>query len=79
MKGGTCDSGDRAGLTCDANGTVANRPVFGRPSLDCPSREVAFRGISPLGGLTAAAPVTKTLTAANPNPAEDRRESLRSR
>jgi hypothetical protein len=66
IRGGTCDSGDNAGQTCDVNGQSPNIH-FGKTSLDCPPLS---------GGLIAALPIdltnttgtkSKTLTAAQPN------------
>ncbi len=66
VQGGTCTSGPRVGLACDANGVVPGRPDFGVVSLDCPSdpgdllKEVQIE----IGG--ASETVTKTVTAASP-------------
>ncbi len=64
--GGTCDTGPRAGLTCDGNGTVPSRPDFGTTSLDCPSpasSQIATLGIN-LSNATNT--VTRTLTTNSP-------------
>ncbi len=67
VRGGTCDTGVNAMLTCDGTGTSAIEETFGTTSLDCP----------PLGGAVIAnlsidlsnttGTKTDTLTAANPN------------
>jgi hypothetical protein len=64
--GGTCSGGARNGLTCDGNGTVANRPDFGTTSLDCPPTAGALIATLPIDLTNSTGPVTKTLTASNP-------------
>lgn len=63
---GTCDGGPRANLSCDANGTVPDRPDFGATSLDCPPSPGAVVASLPIDLGNATAPVAKTLTAASP-------------
>jgi len=67
VNGGTCDSGPRAGLTCDANGTIPGRPDFGRTSLDCPPPTGNLAASLPIDLTNETNPVTKTLSAASPN------------
>jgi len=67
VNGGTCDSGPRAGLACDANGFVPGRPDFGRTSLDCPPPAGTLAATLPIDLSNATDPVTKTLSAASPN------------
>lgn len=64
---GTCSGGARAGLPCDANGTVPGRPDFGATSLDCPPIPNALLANLPIDLSNATGPVVKTLTAASPN------------
>ncbi len=67
VNGGTCDSGTRVGLPCDANGFVPNRPSFGRTSLDCPLASGGIIATLPINLTNETNPVTKTLTASSPN------------
>ncbi len=67
VAGGTCDAGPRAGLACDANGEVPERPDFGRTSLDCPPAATTFVATLPIDLQNATAPVVATLTTANPS------------
>jgi hypothetical protein len=67
VKGGTCDSGLRLGLTCDGNGTVFNRPDFGTTSLDCPPDPGVLIATLPIDLTNATGPVTKTLSGTSPN------------
>ena len=66
VQGGTCDGGPRNGLACDANGSVANRPDFGKTSLDCPPSAAALIATLPIDLSSATDPVTKTLSASSP-------------
>jgi hypothetical protein len=66
LQGGTCDSGTRSGLACDANGTVPGRPDFGSTSLDCPLASGALIATLPIDLTNATSAVTKTLTAFSP-------------
>jgi hypothetical protein len=66
LQGGTCDSGTRLGLACDANGTVPGRPDFGSTSLDCPLASGALIATLPIDLTNATSAVTKTLTALSP-------------
>jgi hypothetical protein len=65
--GGTCDSGPRAGLACDANGFVPNRPDFGNTSLDCPPPPGNIAATLGIDLSNKTDPVTKTLTVNSPN------------
>src|SRR6185295_8611119 len=67
VAGGTCDDGPRAGLNCDANGTVPGRPDFGRTSLDCPPVTANLAATLPIDLSNRTDTVTKTLTATSPN------------
>jgi len=67
LKQGTCADGTRAGLTCDGNGTVFNRPDFGITSLDCPLAAGSLIATLPIDLSNATGSVTKTLSASSPN------------
>jgi hypothetical protein len=64
--GGTCDGGTRVGLTCDGNGTVANRPDFGTTSLDCPLAAGALIATLPIDLSNTTDTYTRTLSASSP-------------
>ena len=67
VNGGTCDGGPHLGLPCDANGEVANRPDFGRTSLDCPPSPAGIIATLTIDLSTKTSTVIKTLSAASPN------------
>jgi hypothetical protein len=63
---GTCDGGTRAGLDCDANGSVPGRPDFGVTSLDCPLSSTVLIATLPIDLSSSTDPVAMTLTSASP-------------
>ncbi len=66
VRGGTCDSGPRAGLACDANAT-AEYPDFGSTSFDCPSNPLSKISEFVLGTVSfSTATTTRTLSTASP-------------
>ncbi len=67
IRDGTCDSGDRATLTCDAN---AASTLFATTSFDCPPADTFFLGdlaldSEPIRITTETGEATRTLTAAH--------------
>ncbi len=65
VAGGTCSSGARSGLSCDASGSAAN-PVWGATSLDCPPIAVNKIADLQLGLSTTTGVAVRTLSAASP-------------
>jgi hypothetical protein len=63
---GTCNGGPRQGFTCDANGSVPNRPDFGTTSLDCPPNPAGIIATLTIDLSTKTSTVVKTLTTASP-------------
>jgi hypothetical protein len=67
VNGGTCDAGPRVGLACDANGTVPDRPDYGRTSLDCPPPPATLSAALAIDLDNATGTVVKTLSTSSPN------------
>lgn len=70
LPGGTCSSGPRTGMICDAGASVAERADFGATSFDCPPNPGAFLGTLALTAYpitVGTGTSTRTLTSASPN------------
>jgi hypothetical protein len=65
-RGGTCSSGVRAGMSCDANGASPN-PSLGTTSLDCPPSASDFVNTQTLDLSHSTGNETAILTAASPD------------
>src|SRR5205085_1168735 len=66
VRGGTCDVGPNAGLTCDINGTSPNL-FWGSTSLDCPIDPASVVASLPVNLTNSTGTQTRTVTAASPN------------
>lgn len=66
IPGGTCAGGTHHGESCDANGSVPNRPDFGATSFDCPQIAAALLSSESTANDYVTDTVTKTLSASNP-------------
>ena len=66
VRGGTCDVGPNAGLTCDINGTSPNL-FWGSTSLDCPIDPASVIAALPINLTNSTGTQTRTVTAANPS------------
>ncbi len=65
-RGGSCDSGQNAGQTCDINGTSPNL-FWSSTSLDCPPLSGGLIATLPIDLTNSTGTRTKSLTAASPN------------
>ena len=66
VQGGTCNGGPRNTLSCDANGSVFERPDFGVTSLDCPPPASTI-AVLPIDLTNSTGSVSKAITAGSPN------------
>ena len=65
-RGGTCDVGPNAGLSCDVNGSSINL-FWGSTSLDCPPNSASVIAALPINLTNSTGTETRTVSAANPS------------